>query len=262
MSAIFFQDEIVHYEVLGRGRPLMFLHGWVGSWRYWVPTMQATSALYRSYAMDMWGFGDTGKDQTRYGLENQVSLLEGFLDQMGILRIALVGHGLGAIISLRLAHKRPDMVDRVLAAGVPVRKDKIGGRIQSESPVSLLDWLLPKEPVTDAVRLDTPKTDPEAVHQSLKDLAAMPEESPWVLIEQPCVLVFGQQDPVVEHPQDEFIEELPEHVQVISFDDASHFPMLTNSVKFNRLLLDFLSLKSGESPSQLQLKDYWKRRVR
>ena len=61
MSVIILQDEIVHYEVLGRGRPVVFLHGWVGSWRYWIPAMQAASISYRTYALDLWGFGDSAK---------------------------------------------------------------------------------------------------------------------------------------------------------------------------------------------------------
>ena len=44
MSALIIDEEVVHYEVLGRGRPLIFVHGWLGSWRYWIPTMQALSA--------------------------------------------------------------------------------------------------------------------------------------------------------------------------------------------------------------------------
>jgi len=56
MSVLYFQNEIVHYEALGRGRPLLFLHGWVGSWRYWMPTMQSASISFRTYALD---FGKT-----------------------------------------------------------------------------------------------------------------------------------------------------------------------------------------------------------
>ena len=59
MSALIVEDEVVHYEVLGRGRPLIFVHGWLGSWRYWIPTMQALSSEYRTYALDLWGFGDS-----------------------------------------------------------------------------------------------------------------------------------------------------------------------------------------------------------
>ena len=38
--------------------------------------------------------------------------------------------------------------------------------------------------------------------------------------------------------------------------------MIEETIKFNRLLTDFLALPSGISPSELQMKDEWKRRVR
>ncbi len=62
MSAVLLDEKIVHYEVLGRGRPIIFLHGWVGSWRYWVPAMQIAAMSFRAYAIDLWGFGDTAHD--------------------------------------------------------------------------------------------------------------------------------------------------------------------------------------------------------
>ncbi|SRR5258706_11925765 len=73
MSAITIENDLVHYEVLGRGRPVIFVHGWLGSWRYWVPTMQQLSMKYRTYALDLWGFGDSGKGNNRYSLPIRLS---------------------------------------------------------------------------------------------------------------------------------------------------------------------------------------------
>jgi len=50
MSAIILESSLVHYEALGRGKPLLFLHDWLGSWRYWVPTMVDMSSSFRAYA--------------------------------------------------------------------------------------------------------------------------------------------------------------------------------------------------------------------
>jgi len=108
MSAITIENDLVHYEVLGRGRPVIFIHGWLGSWRYWVPTMQQLSMKYRTYALDLWGFGDSGKENTKYGLKDQVKLLYDFMDKLGIGKAALVGHSLGAGIALRFAAQYPD----------------------------------------------------------------------------------------------------------------------------------------------------------
>ena len=75
MSAIILQGELVHYEVLGHGRPVIFLHGWVGSWRYWIPSMQTASIEFRSYALDMWGFGYT-TGSVYWGIDGDISHLQ------------------------------------------------------------------------------------------------------------------------------------------------------------------------------------------
>jgi pimeloyl-ACP methyl ester carboxylesterase len=84
MSAIRLGDDLIHYEVLGRGRPVILLHSWVGSWRYWVPTMQQLLLKYRVYALDLYGYGDSVKNPQKYTLDHQVQLLDDFTQQLGI----------------------------------------------------------------------------------------------------------------------------------------------------------------------------------
>ena len=82
MSVVFLESAIVHYEVLGKGRPVFFLHGWVGSWKYWIPSMQVAATSYRAYALDLWGFGETAHNQQAYQLDQQMDLLRAFIDIM------------------------------------------------------------------------------------------------------------------------------------------------------------------------------------
>jgi pimeloyl-ACP methyl ester carboxylesterase len=260
MSAILLDREIVHYEVLGRGRPVLFLHDWVGSWRYWIPAMQAASISFRAYALDFWGFGDSAKTPAHYYVQEQARLLEAFLDELGIGRIALVGHGLGAIIALLYTRGSLARVDRVMSVSLPLDSTAIHPRLGSDPPQELADWLLGRLPGGEAVRAEAPKTDPLAVIQSLAsldrvDLAVLPASLPV-----PCLLVHGLNDPVIASPTPE--EEFPERVHQVALDGSGHYPMLDQSSKFNRLLADFLNLEPGVSPCQLQLKEEWKRRVR
>jgi pimeloyl-ACP methyl ester carboxylesterase len=120
MSAITIEDDLVHYEVLGRGRPVILLHSWLGSWRYWVPAMQQLSMKYRTYALDLWGFGDSGRDTKRYDFHSQVKLLDQFMNKLGITKAALIGHGLGASIIVRYALESPDRVPRLMAVSPPL----------------------------------------------------------------------------------------------------------------------------------------------
>ena len=138
MSAILLDSSIVHYEVLGRGRPVIFLHGWVGSWRYWISAMQITSTSYRAYALDLWGFGDTNHNTLNYSLEQQANLLNRFLNEMGIGKIALVGHGLGALVGMTFATRFPQSVDRMMAVSCPLDHQAVNARLKTATPAELL----------------------------------------------------------------------------------------------------------------------------
>jgi pimeloyl-ACP methyl ester carboxylesterase len=120
MSAIRINGDLVHYEVLGRGRPVILLHSWVGSWRYWIPTMQQLQLKYRVYALDLFGYGDSAKN-TKYTLEHQVALLENFIEHLGIGKCALIGHGLGALVSTEYAYRhQAERVPRMLITSAPL----------------------------------------------------------------------------------------------------------------------------------------------
>ncbi len=260
MSAILLDQEIVHYEVLGRGRPLIFLHGWVGSWRYWIPVMQAATMSFRAYAVDLWGFGDSAHSPRKYTLEQQARLLDGFMNEMGMGRVALIGHGLGALVAELFARQHAEIVDRVMLVGCPLDESMVNARLRSAAPADLADWLLGRDPLNDAARSDALKTDPAAVTASFSGMAALKDY--WRNMPTACLLVNGQNDPAVEAPRLDQLADLPEHTHAVAFEQSGHFPMLEEGSKFSRLMSDFLTLPSGESPRVLQLKEEWKRRVR
>jgi pimeloyl-ACP methyl ester carboxylesterase len=264
MSAILLDDEIVHYEVLGRGKPILFLHGWVGSWRYWIPAMQAASMSFRTYALDLWGFGDSAKHLPRYTLEQQVRLVDTFMNEMGMMRVALVGHGLGALVGTMFAWQNPQAVDRLMAVACPLEDGMISQRLRNSAPGDMLDWLLGKAPAPtmEAVRTDAPKADPQAIQVPLRLVPQPFLRDSSLHMTTPRLLVYGLNDPAVEIQRTSLLDELPEQTHQVLFEQSGHFPMLEEGSKFNRLLNDFLSLAPGESPRQLQVKEEWKRRVR
>jgi pimeloyl-ACP methyl ester carboxylesterase len=263
MSVVILQDETVHYEVLGRGKPLIFLHSWVGSWRYWIPAMQSASVSFRTYALDLWGFGDTAKNSSYYGTEKQVELIDLFMQEMGIGKIAIIGHGMGAVAGALFAARKQSLVDRLLTVALPNGSQSLPPRLMSGSPAELADWLLTRSPDSQPVRVEAPKADPRAVISSFANLQSLDLLALQERVRIPFLMVYGQNDPAIAAPDvQEPNSTLPEHIHQIVFEGSGHYPMLDEPAKFNRLLADFLSLGSGESPRQLQLKEEWRRRVR
>ncbi len=113
MSSITTEQGIVHYEVYGRGRPVILLHGWLGSWGVWQETMGYLGKYYRTYALDFWGFGESGKKRDSYAVTDFVALVDQFMDRLGIAQAPLVGHSMGGTVSLSVAIKYPERVSQV-----------------------------------------------------------------------------------------------------------------------------------------------------
>lgn len=266
MSVVILQDEIVHYEVLGRGKPLIFIHGWVGSWRYWIPSMQAASISFRTYAVDLWGFGDTAKSLDYYSLDQQVNLISLFMEEMGIAKTALIGHGLGAVVAFLFALQNPSLVDRLMTICLPNGQHSIHPKLFTSTLDELADWLLSRTPEKEPARQEVPKTDQRAIQFSLASLQRLDFTNTALTMTTPCLLVYSSNDPVVEAiPTADETTSSPDaqpNMHQIVFEQSGHFPMLDEQPKFNRLLADFLTLSSGTSPRQLQLKEEWVRRVR
>lgn len=251
-SSLLIDSSIVHFESLGRGRPIIFLHGWVGSWRYWFRSMQVASRSFRSYALDLWGFGDTAHNPLNYSLEQQSTLLERFLNEMGIGKIALVGHGLGALVGMKFATRFPQSVDRVLAISCPLHYDALNSRFRTASPFELSDWLSSHTPEAISALSDATKADSQAIRDSLISLQAEDIFSSFRSLNIPCLLVYGERDPAVFSPDDDYSMSVLTHT--LRLENSGHFPMIDDPNTFERLLVGFLTLQSGVSPHEIVLR--------
>lgn len=222
--------------------------------------MQVTSTSYRAYALDLWGFGETARNALNYSLEQQSSLLDRFLMEMGIGKIALVGHGLGALVGMTFATRFPKSVDRVMAVSCPLAYEAVHTRLRTAPPLELSDWLSSRTPEATTALSDASKADPQAVTASMAGLQANNLFGGFRDLNIPCLLVYGEKDQAITIPSEDFSLSTMTH-QVI-LEGSGHFPMLDETVKFNRLLTDFLALEQGQSPRELQMKEEWRRRVR
>jgi len=261
MSAIVVSDGLIHYEVIGRGRPLVFIHGWLGSWRYWVPTMEELSVSHRTYAFDLWGFGDSDKLSKPYSINVYVELLEQFLDQLGVMHPTLVGHALGGVIALQFASQASDRVEQVVGVSMPLVGAAINRPLAGFSGGGdALARLAARRVKFSEVEMEVRKTDVSAVTDSMRSVMENDLRRVVLSLDIPVLLVYGKDDPFIKPPQQGWLQGCDDNVRAISLDGAHHFPMLEERNKFNRLLKDFL--EAGDDLASLELKEEWQRRLR
>lgn len=250
-SSIILDGYKIHFESLGHGRPVIFLHGWVGSWRYWFNSMQVASRSFRSYALDLWGFGDSPRNIKNYSLEKQSQLLELFLSEMGIGKVAIIGHGLGGLVGMTFAMRHPDSVDRLMTVSCPLDISNINKRLLSLSPLELSNWLSPRTPEAITALSDATKADEYAIKASLKSLQ---EENPFLRFRElkiPCFMIYGEKDPAVITDQRYFWELGGAYIYSKVLEYSGHFPMIDEPKTFETLMMRFLSLDSGFNPTEI-----------
>ena len=262
MSALVIEGAVVHYEYFGRGRPLIFIHGWLGSWRYWVPAMDALSDEYRVYAFDLWGFGDSDKSRNQYSVDSYVRLLNSFIDELGVFgQIPIVGHALGAAVAISFALEYPEYVDRIMAVSLPLVGESINRRLLS-SGSSLFDRVLGRSPTAgyEEVQQEASRAAPDAINESVQSVMNLDLRPRLGSLSLPVLVLHGENDSVITPSTADDFEGLGKSIRMLSMPEARHFPMLDRSSQFNRLLLDFLN--SNDDLTELELKDEWQRRVR
>ena len=254
-GSILLDGQIVSYKALGYGRPVIFLHSWIGSSLYWISSMQFISGGFRAYALDLWGYGDSAHDPARYTIDKQTDLLSSFLDEMGIGKIALIGHGLGALVSFNFCARWTKSVDRMMAVNCPMYYDSINPRLWTLPLPELIRWLGSKSPEVATALADASKADHQAITTSISSFHADGLFSKMRQTQIPCLFVHGQNDPAIPAlPADSSIN-LPHMMHHVVLDGSGHFPMIDETTRFNRLLTDFLALDSNVSPRVLQLKN-------
>ena len=224
--------------------------------------MQVASTSFRAYGLDLWGFGESARDPMRYTIDQQTDLLSRFLDEMGIGKVALVGHGLGALVGFNFCSRWTQSVDRMMAVSSPMFYDSINERLRTSPLPDLINWISSKAPEATTALADASKADPMAITESIRSFQSDGLFEKMRQTQIPCLLVHGQNDPAIPAPPTDNSANLPHMMHHVVLSDSGHFPMLDEAARFNRLLTDFLALDSGVSPRELQLKDEWKRRVR
>jgi pimeloyl-ACP methyl ester carboxylesterase len=263
MSGILIDGSLIHYEIFGRGKPIIFVHGWLGSWRYWVPVMDELARDYRTYALDLWGFGDSDKLQEHYDIDTYVELLISFMDELGILRTPLVGHTLGAAIATRLASRYPDRVSKVLAVSLPLSADAINRKLLSAGPneaIARMFWH--RQRPYPEVEVGLAKAAENAIALSIQSVAQLNMRSVLEEVDAPLLTVYGERDNVIDPAQADEMEEKLYAARAIVLRSAAHFPMLDETPKFVRLLRDFMDVNTPDELQQLTVKKEWRRRTR
>jgi pimeloyl-ACP methyl ester carboxylesterase len=111
----------LHYVSRGRGKPIIFLHGFPQFWFLWRHQLADLGDDHAVYAPDMRGYNLSCKpeDPEDYRMRHLLGDIRGLIEQLDVGPLTLVGHDWGGIVSWAFALKFPDLLEGLVIIDAP-----------------------------------------------------------------------------------------------------------------------------------------------
>ena len=255
----------IRYRVNGGGPPVLLVHGWLSSGEVWARLADQLSRRFTVYSLDLTGFGESDKPVSGYGVRYGSRLLYAFCAHFGLTRTAVIGHGVGGAMAVKLAADHSDVVGRLVLVATPANKDQIDlptllwlatlpvigslfytlGRYLV--PLRRL-WMRPfvfdPQDLSEEVIEDAGRSTPAAVTKTLdvtrREISRGRLLRQAGIIKVPALVITGEDDRIVD-PQSATEWTGVLLAEAVLLDRCGHLPMLERPDEFNAQVLSFLT---------------------
>jgi pimeloyl-ACP methyl ester carboxylesterase len=243
---------------------ILFLHGNLGSKRWWEPQFDILPAEMRLVAPDFPGCGQTASRNEDLSVPAQVRFLSDFVSTLDLDGLAVVAHSTSCATALDFCMFHPHLVNSLVLCGCPpltgvksppeLYRHLQAARRDRSIMSTILAYLMPhldldvasnREWFANLVE-DATMMDGRSVDGLTRALEAWSAHERIGQLQVPLLLVRGQDDEVVPHHQALTIlrsTTLANNLEVIR--GAGHSPMIENPEAFAIRLIDFVAQDFG-----------------
>ncbi len=104
-------DVKIAYNSCGdKDTTLLFIHGWCIKKEYWEPQLKHFCPSYKVVAIDLPGFGESGKNRTNWDFNEYAEDIKYVIEQLGLKNVILIGHSMSGDIILDAGNKYPNLL--------------------------------------------------------------------------------------------------------------------------------------------------------
>jgi pimeloyl-ACP methyl ester carboxylesterase len=245
----------IHVQVMGKGEPVLLLHGWGISLQEMLPVAEQLAPQgFQCHLLDFPGFGSSDLPPEPWDVPRYAAFVKAYLQSTGLPYVHLIGHSFGGRVSIVLAADHPEWVNKLVlvdSAGVrPRPSNKMKVYYASRKVIftllklpllrvlepSVRAWFWRKFGSADAqaamgkspILLETFK---RVVGQDLVPYARR--------IQAPTLLIWGDQDQDTPLYQAQILEQAIPNAGLVLFEGTGHYAYLERLPHFIRVVTTF-----------------------
>ncbi len=250
------------YRRVGRGQPLVLLHGWFLDSRMWRPQLEDLSEDFDVLAWDAPGCGGSSDIPAGYRLADYADAVAMLIEALGLDRPHLLGLSFGGGLAIEVCHRHPDLLRSLVLASayagwagslpaeeVAYRKARALAEIElppaewAKVPATYLPGFFAGE-VDQSVRDDLLEVMADTRRATIRSMAeefAKADLRPALpVISVPTLLLYGDRD---ERAPKRVAEDLHRRIpgsQLVFLPALGHATNIEDPEKFNEAVRRFL----------------------
>ncbi|MBM7644882.1 pimeloyl-ACP methyl ester carboxylesterase [Scopulibacillus daqui] len=253
-------DFVIYYEIDGDGPPLVLLHGMGNNSRSWTKQIQVLKNYFKVIAWDAPGYGRSSDPQKPFTEFRQFAeVLKGFLDQLNLQEIYLLGHSMGAATALEFYNLYPNVIRAMILADAtrgsaalkPEENEKklqqrlysinhLNPRELAEERTKKLLSSYADHDVRELAKSIMSEARPAGYSSAAYSLYHVNQMNLYPLVKIPALILCGECDEVTPVSESEIIHSLIPKSEFVTIPHAGHLCYLEAPDQFNYHVINFL----------------------
>ena len=258
-------SHTLYYDEHGAGRPLILISGLASTRLGWWKQIKPFAKKFRVINLDNRDAGDSALSTGPYTIVDMADDVAGVIKNLHLGRTHIVGISMGGMITLELAIRHPELVDKLVlvatTAGGPTG-------VNARPEVAALLMRGEGEDIETRVRRTFTAiagegymaNHPEDLDHIVKNSLARPMSlesyqrqlgacmvhfrqgaaDRLAQITAPTLVAHGDYDPLVPYPNGKYLAEHIKGARLVTFPGVGHISMIESPERFNREVIEFL----------------------